>query len=143
MRAQRPHQQLLERMLRWVPDVVIVVLGGNDITSRCQPRDISLDILKLCRLVKARGVATVVVAGICQRWAFCDNALTSDRFTAIGSAIDRYVRRYFPVSSMVHVREDVHWLSDGVHLSEEGMAEYMESLRLKLAKIFKPKDLVL
>ncbi|KAH3876175.1 hypothetical protein DPMN_000010 [Dreissena polymorpha] len=128
-------------MLRWEPDVVIVVLGGNDITSRCQPRDISMDILKLCRLVKARGVATVVVAGICQRWAFCDNALTLDRFKAIGSVIDHYVMRYFPVSSMIHMREDVHWLSDGVHLSEDGMAVFMESLRLKLAKISKPKDL--
>ncbi|KAH3844634.1 hypothetical protein DPMN_086893 [Dreissena polymorpha] len=128
MRAQRPNQELLERMLRCEPDEVIVVLGGNDITSRCQPRDISLDILKLSRLVKAQGVATVVVAGICQRWAFCDNAHTLDRFTAKGSAIDHYVMRYFPVSSMLHMREDVHWLSDGKHLSEDGMAVFMESL---------------
>ncbi|KAH3844627.1 hypothetical protein DPMN_086886 [Dreissena polymorpha] len=56
MWAQRSNQELLERMLRWHPDEVIVDLGGNDITSRCQPRDIILDILKLCRLVKARGV---------------------------------------------------------------------------------------
>ena len=70
----------------------------------------------------------MVVAGICQRWAFRDNALTSDRFTAIGSAIDHYVMRYFPVSSMVHMREDVHWLSNGEHLSEDGMAVFMESL---------------
>ncbi|KAH3844631.1 hypothetical protein DPMN_086890 [Dreissena polymorpha] len=135
MRAQWPNQELLERMLRWELDVVIVVLGGNHITSRCQPRDISLDILKLCRLVKARGVATVVVASICQRWAFRDNALTLDRLTAIGSTIDHYVMRYFSVSSMVHMREDVHWLSDGVHLSEDGMAVFMESAFLRIRQL--------
>ncbi|KAH3844630.1 hypothetical protein DPMN_086889 [Dreissena polymorpha] len=107
-------------MLRWELDVVIVNLGGNDITSRCQPCDISLDILKLCRLVKARSVAIMVVAGICP--------YIGPLHGHIGSAIDHYVMRYFPISSMVYVREDVHWLSDGVHLSEDGMAVFMESL---------------
>ncbi|KAH3861833.1 hypothetical protein DPMN_024784 [Dreissena polymorpha] len=69
---------LLEDMLQWGPDVVILCLGGNDITACCQPRDIGLGILKLCELVKARGVATVVVADICRRWVFRDPALTTD-----------------------------------------------------------------
>ena len=74
----------------------------------------------------------MVVASICQRWAFRDKALTLDRFTAIGSAIDHYVIRHFPVSAMVYVREDVHWLSDGLHLSEDRMEVYMESAFLSI-----------
>ncbi|KAH3734147.1 hypothetical protein DPMN_040609 [Dreissena polymorpha] len=132
---------LLEDMLQWGPDVVILCLRGNDITASCQPRDIGLGILKLCQFVRARGVATVVVADICRRWVFRDPALTTDQFARIGSAIAKYVIRYFHVSSMVYVCDrDVHWLCDGVHLSSAGLEEFMTSLKLKLEKIMPSKD---
>ncbi|KAH3850178.1 hypothetical protein DPMN_092584 [Dreissena polymorpha] len=133
---------LLEDMLQWGPDVVILCLRGNDITASCQlPRDIGLGILELCQFVRARGVATVVVADIFRRWVFRDPALTTDQFARIGNAIAKYVMRYLPVSSMVYVSDrDVHWLWDGVHLSSAGLEEFMTSLRLKLEKIMPTKD---
>ncbi|KAH3841660.1 hypothetical protein DPMN_115133 [Dreissena polymorpha] len=141
MRVMKPNMDLMEDMLQWGPDVVILCLGGNDITASCQPRDIGLAILGLCRMVKARGVATVVVAAICGRWVFRDPALTPDQFSRIGNAIAKYVMRYFPVSSMMYVCDrDVHWLRDGVHLSAAGLDEFLNSLRLKLLRILPSKD---
>ncbi|KAH3738558.1 hypothetical protein DPMN_045196 [Dreissena polymorpha] len=142
MRVMRPNRELLEDMLQWEPDVVILCLGGNNITTRCQPRKINLRIIELCRLVRTRGVATMVLADICKRWVFRDPALTSDRFSKFGSSIAHYKMMYFPVASMVHMQEEKkHWCHDGVHLSEAGVEEFMTSLRLKLRKILTPTDL--
>ncbi|XP_052252656.1 schlafen family member 13-like isoform X2 [Dreissena polymorpha] len=141
MSVIRPNQELLEQMLQWGPDVVILCLGGDDITPTCRPRKIGWYIVELCILVTARGVATVVVADICKRWAFQDPALTSDRFNAMRNSIAHYVTKFFPVASMVYVKEKEHWCPDGVHLSKEGEAVFMDSLRLKLDKILTPKDL--
>ncbi|KAH3889198.1 hypothetical protein DPMN_013249 [Dreissena polymorpha] len=78
-------------MLRLGPDVVILCLGGNDISTSEQPCRIRWYIVELCRLIKARGFATVVVADICKWWSFRDAALTSRCFAAMGSSIAYYV----------------------------------------------------
>ncbi|KAH3701208.1 hypothetical protein DPMN_076191 [Dreissena polymorpha] len=83
----------------------------------------------------------MVVADICKRWKYRDPAITFDQFSKIASAIARYVMRYFPVASMVHVEDErKHWCPDGVHLNEAGVEEFMNSLRLKLGKILKAAD---
>ncbi|KAH3884425.1 hypothetical protein DPMN_008403 [Dreissena polymorpha] len=116
-------------------------LGGNDIT-RERLRKIGLYLAELCRRLRVRGIATMVVAGICQRWSFRDPDLTARHF-AMGSSIAHYVVKHFPVASMVYVWAVGHWSHDGVHLSEEGEAEFLNSLRLKLGKVLAPKDLEL
>ncbi|KAH3772784.1 hypothetical protein DPMN_174130 [Dreissena polymorpha] len=77
-----------------------------------------------------------MLVDICKRWSFRDPALTARRFSAMGSSIAHNVAKHFPVASMVYVREEGHWSHDGVHLSEEGEAEFLISLRLEAGQGF-------
>ncbi|KAH3772678.1 hypothetical protein DPMN_174020 [Dreissena polymorpha] len=134
MRAQYVNEKLLKEMFAWGPEIVIVSLGGDDITTLIRPGHIGWTIVELCHRIRASGVRHVIVAGICKRHVFWEEEMDINRYVKIKNAINKKVMKKFPVASMMYVCESGHWSDDGVHLSVAGMLEYCESLRRRLVK---------
>ncbi|KAH3697426.1 hypothetical protein DPMN_084958 [Dreissena polymorpha] len=58
------------------------------------------------------------------------------QFANLASSIDKHVAKKFPLAYMFYVKEDGHWVRDGVHLSEEGEKVFMDTLRRKFLNMF-------
>ncbi|KAH3855229.1 hypothetical protein DPMN_097793 [Dreissena polymorpha] len=101
-------------MFAWGPEIVIVSLGGDDITTWIRPGHIGLTIVELCHRIKASGVRHVIVAGICKRHVFWEEEMEINTYVKIAIYIAKKVMKKFPVACMFPVRGSGHWSDDGV-----------------------------
>ncbi|KAH3736057.1 hypothetical protein DPMN_042617 [Dreissena polymorpha] len=118
------------------PEIVVVVLGENDISTTERPNKIAWNIVQLCLTIRDRGMPHVVVVGICRWWQFRDATLDAAQFANMAAYIDKYVAKKFALAYMFHVKEEGHWVGDRVHLSKEGERVFLDTLRSKFLKMF-------
>ncbi|KAH3865720.1 hypothetical protein DPMN_028762 [Dreissena polymorpha] len=82
MRVLRVQQHVLQDMIEWAPKIVVVVLGGNDISTTEAEKN-SLEHCPVMSDNQRSGVPQVVVAGLCRRWQFREAALDAAQFVNI------------------------------------------------------------
>ena len=70
MRADRPHQEVLNQLLEFQPDTVFVFIGGNDISVNSSPRQTFDDILSIMDSIDYNGATTVYIGEILTRGQF-------------------------------------------------------------------------
>lgn len=70
MMVDRYDEKLLQNMLRWKPDVVVLTLRGNDINLRSNPKEISSKLEELGNLILSTGVKRVFITLITERGQF-------------------------------------------------------------------------
>ncbi|KAH3735874.1 hypothetical protein DPMN_042434 [Dreissena polymorpha] len=70
------------------PEIVVVVLGENDISTTERPNKIAWNIVQLCLTIRDRGMPHVVVVGICRWWQFRDATLDAAPFANMASVYE-------------------------------------------------------
>ncbi|WAR15274.1 hypothetical protein MAR_005379 [Mya arenaria] len=72
MKASKPKPGLLKQVKMYGADLVVVSLGGNDITTTSVPKDIVAAVLDIAQDFLDSGVSTILVLEIGERGAFRD-----------------------------------------------------------------------
>ncbi|WAR07747.1 TRA1-like protein [Mya arenaria] len=72
MKASKPNPGLLKQVKMYGADLVVVSLGGNDITTASVPKDIVAAVLDIAQEFLDSGVSTILVLEIGERGAFRD-----------------------------------------------------------------------
>lgn len=114
------HSSAWENCIHYRPDVILLVLGGNDIKFNTSPRKLSREIISLALELEEAIHCQCHIFSIEPRLK--PRGLTSDHYNTIKNAVNRGLGRHPNSKSRFHgigvAQEDLG--SDGVHLSLEG-----------------------
>lgn len=95
MSTKRKFTEKFQQMLRFGPDVVFMVLGGNSIKDSCSIDEIFKEIQEMVETLLSSGVQTVFVASIVERGSFwASTGLTPAIFNKIRRSLNKKLRRY-------------------------------------------------
>lgn len=122
-------QSKFRESLLYKPDIVFLLLGGNDISRTCTPLSIANNIRKIQDKYYQNGASRIYVFEIMPRTK--PRGLHPDQFSRTKSGVNLRLRR--------KIREDLICLGgravfdtflaeDGVHLNSEGQQQLMSSI---------------
>ncbi|XP_052786010.1 uncharacterized protein LOC128221442 [Mya arenaria] len=122
MKASKPKPGLLKQVKMYGADLVVVSLGGNDITTTSVPKDIVAAVLHIAQDFIDSGVSTILVLEIGERGAFRDG-LGYRSFASQRARINQLLgkRELVEVLRLPHIRFPAEFMRDKVHLNEKGL----------------------
>lgn len=120
MRADRPHQEVLNQLLEFQPDTVFVFIGGNDISVNSSPRQTFDDIVNIMDSIDNNVATTVYIGEILTRGQFSKSpGLTKDIFDRKRKLINKKLKkkygRLFVTFPDIHFPD--HYDKNNVHLN--------------------------
>ena len=129
MRASAYDETIYAELVDFRPHSVVVVLGGNDVSSTSTVDGILSAITSLVNRLQADGVVDVRLVEVPPRFKFRDPALTLRRNRGFRLAINRRLAAIGPVIRLDRRIRKKHVAKDGVHLTLEGMTLFFYILR--------------
>ncbi|XP_052770941.1 uncharacterized protein LOC128210628 [Mya arenaria] len=117
MKASKPKPGLLKQVKMYGADLVVVSLGGNDITTTSVPKDIVAAVLDIAQDFLDSGVSTILVLEIGERGAFRDGlgyrSFASQR-ARINQLLGKRERELVEVLRLPHIRLPAEFMRDKV-----------------------------
>ena len=128
---------MMERILAYRADVILIHVGGNDLDSRSFPNPImvAIDIQRLALRLLGAEVKRVVVCQICrrQRWRRSSFSIGAERVVQVNRYLGLFCDETEGISFWRHKRlwNSIRpvFRSDGVHFSDIGNYRFFRSVR--------------
>ena len=130
MKTQGPKlEKQLPRLLRFRPHAVIIVLGGNDIKTGCDPAAIAGRLLNLRRYLLQSGVVQVAICRVAQRGdgPYCN----ADIYAVFRQAVNEYLGAELGRTVLdlnVKWRFPKHYDSGLIHANDKGMLAQLKAI---------------
>lgn len=132
LRAHNVPSSMLEKLERIRPDVVVLCIGGNDVTATSTYQEVCTLFAELVKKITALGVQRVLVTPILPRFRH-DRApgLSSQRFNKHVSKINRWIcKQYGPHTvTLKGFHRDWLYRPDGVHLNDKGNLHFVNRIQ--------------
>ncbi|WAR29314.1 hypothetical protein MAR_002882 [Mya arenaria] len=120
MKASKPKPGLLKQVKMYGADLVVVSLGGNDITTTSVPKDIVAAVLHIAQDFIDSGVSTILVLEIGERGAFRDG-LGYRSFASQRARINQLLgkRELVEVLRLPHIRFPAEFMRDKLQVPSD------------------------
>ncbi|XP_069121492.1 uncharacterized protein [Argopecten irradians] len=129
MRLDSIPSHLLQDLIEYRPDVVVVQLGGNDISATSSPNEIFQRLQTLQTDLLRAGIQKIYFAEILRRGNFTKSpGLTQTSFNKQWNKINRLTQTKLNFIR-IHVKFPDHYLHDLVHLNDTGLQTQFLSVR--------------
>lgn len=132
MRADNIPQNKINEILIFKPDIVIILVGGNDICDNSSPNDIVKNIKNLVDELKENAVQFIYVSEILPRGKFKYSVeLTIERFNSQKKKINKKLQNFANASviSMKKIKYPEDYIRDCVHLNDSGQKKLFFNFR--------------
>ncbi|XP_061178494.1 uncharacterized protein LOC133187150 [Saccostrea echinata] len=130
MTASQPCPNLISKMLRYRPDIIVVCLGGNDISSGAEPSTVIGCLTSLFHQIKVLSPRQpeIFFTEIVSRGKF-RISMQREEFDARRRTVNNKMKK---ILGRTYIRIDVklprHYLPDETHFNEAGMVLFMLSI---------------
>jgi hypothetical protein len=120
MTASHYDTGLLNELLAFEPNVVLLSIGGNDLNSTSKPSSVYQKIASFGEFLKENGVSTVYVVKICERGLFePDSEMTKRSFNAQRRKINTLLDKNNELCTVdLNMRFPRDYDEDKVHFSQ-------------------------
>lgn len=127
------------------PDVILLIIGGNDITKRIHHSDLGVTFDKLCyKLTRLPGFKLILGADVEHRY---DPKVSQKVWTTKRNALNRSIKKakytdgFIQVVGPNRLSQPDFFKPDGVHLNETGLTRYLELIGRSLRfTVYKNQD---
>lgn len=133
MKATGYNEGLFRQLLDYKPDVTIILLGANDISTVSVPRDIAGSISDMKHRLEQNSY--VFYVPIFERGNSGEIGLTKAIFNAQRKKINKILSKEMPCVNVKDVRLYKHYLDDKVHLNKSGEIKLFHSVRRTICSV--------
>lgn len=122
----------MRELLEFQPDIVIVIIGGNDINDDCSPYHVFENICMLEHAIKRAGTKNVYICEILHRNNFKKApGMTEERYKTIKNVINKKLGKEFgnQCIRLKDLRFPHHFAEDCVHLNDQGQKKLFHVIR--------------
>lgn len=138
MTVDRYDRTILDQLVAFQPQYVILNLSGNDITSTSRPTEIAARVGALTEYLTVKGVERVFFVDICERGSFKkDGMLTKKSFNSQRKKINKLVSQMGVGCIKCGARFPKDYNDDKVHLNAKGHTKLFYCIRKVIASLKK------
>ena len=136
----RRFEKAKSRLLGAAPDYVFIIIGGNDLTPKCNVKGVFKNLLKLRKDCLNVGAKKVVISAILPRP--CPRDLSAHKFEVMRRGLNRRLsrklkpaREFIGIGTALSPKRYFH--CDGVHLNKKGNVRFSRMIRRHLRRIMR------